>query len=250
MKRYKNYKSNKMKKYVFFLVASYFCINGINAQNVVYDANAQVRKVGNFNGIEVSNGIVLYLSQGSSQAVAVSADDSKYVDKIITKVENGVLQIKVESGVWNGFSWGNKKLKAYVTCTDLTYLGVSGGSIAKIQDMLKVGNISLDASGGSIVEGNIQGANMNADLSGGSISKLSGSLDKIKLELSGGSIFKDFSLTANSCSVEASGGSITNLTINKDLKVDASGGSIVYYKGPGNIISVDASGGSIIKKKD
>ena len=132
MKRYRSYKSNNMKKYVFFLVASCFCLHFANAQNVVYDANAQVRKVGNFNGIDVSNGIVLYLSQGSTQAVAVSADDAKYVDKIITKVENGVLQIKVESGVWNGFSWGNKKLKAYVTCTELTSLGVSGGSIAKI----------------------------------------------------------------------------------------------------------------------
>ncbi len=250
MNRYRCIKINNMKKYFGFLVAAALFTTITNAQNVVYDANAQVRKVGSFNGIDVSNGIVLYLSQGSTQAVAVSADDSKYVDKIITTVKNGVLTIKVESGMWNGFNWGSKKLKAYVTCTDLTYLGVSGGSIAKIQDNIKVNVISVDASGGSIIEGSFQGTSMKADLSGGSISKLSGSLDQLKIELSGGSIFKDYSLAVNSCSVDASGGSIINVTVNKDLKAEASGGSIINYKGAGNVSSVDASGGSIIKKKD
>ncbi len=239
-----------MKKYFGFLAVATLFTGMAFAQSVVYDANAQVRKVGSFNGVEVSNGIVLYLSQGSTQAVAVSADDAKNVDKIITTVKNGVLTIKVESGIWNGFNWGSKKLKAYVTCTDLTYLGASGGSIAKIQDNIKVGNISMDASGGSIIEGSFQGSSMKAELSGGSISKLSGSLDQLNIELSGGSIFKDYSLSVNTCSVDASGGSIINITVNKDLKADASGGSIINYKGTGNTSSMDVSGGSIIKKKD
>ena len=65
-----------------------------------------------------------------------------------------------------------------------------------------------------------------------------------------GSIFKDFSLAVNTCNVDASGGSIINISINKELKADASGGSIINYKGKGVISSVDASGGSSIKKKD
>ncbi|MBS1729604.1 MAG: DUF2807 domain-containing protein [Bacteroidetes bacterium] len=239
-----------MKKYVGLLALTSLIGSMPFAQNLVYDANAQVRKVGSFNGVEVSNGIVLYLSQGSTQAVAVSANDDRYIDKIITTVEKGVLIIKLENGLWNSFSWGNKKIKAYVTCTELTSLGVSGGSIAKIQDQIKVRNISMDASGGSIIEGNIQGTSMDADLSGGSIYKLSGSMDLLKLELSGGSIFKDYSFSVNTCDLDASGGSISNFTLNKTLKAEASGGSIINYKGDGNISSVDVSGGSIIKKKE
>lgn len=240
-----------MKKYrVYylgaFLLLSLYC----GAQNVVYDANAQVRKVGSFNGVDVSNGIVLYLSQGNTQAVAVSADEAKYVDKIITKVENGILSISVDNSFWKGFSWGNKKLKAYVTVTDLSYLGLSGGSIAKLQDQVQVNTLSTEVSGGSIMEGNFKGNSMKAKFSGGSISKLSGTFANLSVSLSGGSIFKDYSLSIDNCTVEASGGSIINLTINKDLKAEASGGSIVNYKGNGTISSINTSGGSIIKKKD
>lgn len=223
---------------------------GLRAQNVVYDANAEVRKVGSFNGVSVGSGIALYLSQGSEQAVAVSAEDPKYVERIITEIKDGTLRIRVDGKMWNNWNWGNKKLKAYVTVTDLNYLGVSGGSVAKLIDKIKVNDLESDISGGSILEGDISGNNLNVDLSGGSIGRLSGDFSHAKIEASGGSIFKDFDFGIGTCQVEASGGSIINVSINKELNADASGGSIINYKGPGVITSVGASGGSIIKKKD
>lgn len=239
-----------MKK-IFTSIA--FLVTGITvlqAQSVVHDPNAQVRQVESFKGVDVGGGINLYLMQGTTQAVAVSAEEQKYVERIKTEVKNGVLKIYVDRAFWNNWNWGNKKLKAYVTVTELTYLGVSGGSIAKLIDEIKVSELDADLSGGSIVEGKITGTSFRADLSGGSITKLEGGFDKASVEASGGSIFKDYGFATNTCSVEASGGSIINITINKELKADASGGSIINYKGSGVITSVDASGGSQIKKKD
>ena len=80
-------------------------------QNVVYDANAEVRKVGSFNGVSVGSGIALYLSQGNEQAVAVSAEDPKYVERIITEVKDGTLRIRVDGKMWNNWNWGNKNSK-------------------------------------------------------------------------------------------------------------------------------------------
>ena len=73
----------------------------VAAQNIVHDPNAQVRSVGSFTKIHVSSAINLYLSQGSQQAVAVSSEDSKVTERIITEVKDGVLKIYVENGVWN-----------------------------------------------------------------------------------------------------------------------------------------------------
>lgn len=221
---------------------------GVQAQNLVYDANAEVRKVAEFHGVSVGSGITLYLSQGSEQAVAVSADDISVIPKITTDVRDGILRIRVEGKMWG--SWGNKRMKAYVTVTDLSYLGVSGGSIAKLVDGVTVEALEADISGGSIVEGRLDGNSMKADLSGGSIARLEGAVSKISVDCSGGSIFKDFTITADYCDVDASGGSIINISINKELRADASGGSIINYKGPGVITSVNANGGSSIKKKD
>ena len=102
------------------------------AQNIVYDENAEVRTVEKFTGIEVSGAVSVYLSQGPEQGVAVSAGEEKYNNKIKTEVKNGVLHISVDGGVWNGFNWTNRKLKAYVTATDLNRLQVSGASYVSI----------------------------------------------------------------------------------------------------------------------
>src|SRR4030095_8700577 len=181
-----------------------FMLTGINAhaQNLVYDENAQVRKVSNFHGVSVGSGIRLFLSQGKEQAVAVSAEDSKFIEKIITEVRDGVLKIRIENKMWNGWR-GDKKLKAYVTVTQLDYLDVSGGSIAKLADEISVNDLDADISGGSIIEGKLKGNSFKVDLSGGSIATLDGSFDKASIEASGGSIFKDFSLAVNTCDVDA-----------------------------------------------
>jgi len=141
-------------------------------------------------------------------------------------------------------------MKAYVTITELDELNVSGGSVAKLADEINVNDLQSDISGGSIIEGRLKGNSFKADLSGGSITTLEGEFNNASIEASGGSIFKDFGLAVNTCDVDASGGSIINISINKELKADASGGSIINYKGSGVITSVDASGGSSIKKKD
>ena len=75
-----------------------------------------------FNKIRVSSAISLYLSQGNTQAVAVSSEDADVTNRIKTEVSNGTLKIYVENGAWNGWNWGNKHLKAYVTFTHLKCL--------------------------------------------------------------------------------------------------------------------------------
>lgn len=221
------------------------------AQNLVYDANAEVRKVNAFHGIDAGGGISVYISQGKEQAVAVSAEDGKNVSKIKTEVKNGILRIYVDAGVWNGWNWGNKKIKAYVTVTELDYLELSGGSIGKVTDEISTPDLKVELNGGSIVNGKFKGNNLNLDLSGGSIANLDGgSFTDATVDASGGSIVKAYDIDLVTCNVDASGGSIINVTVSKEMTADASGGSIINYKGSGVIKSVDASGGSVIKKKD
>ncbi len=220
------------------------------SQNLVYDANAEVRKVADFKGLDVQDGIAVYLSQGNTQAVAVSAGDERNVPKIKTEVRDGILKISVDAGFWNGWNWGDKKLKAYVTVTDLETLELSGGSVGKITDQLNIGSIKIDLNGGSILEGSLSGKELDLSLSGGSIAKLSGTVSSSAVQASGGSILKSYDLALDQLKVSASGGSIIAVTVNKEMNVEASGGSVINYKGSGVISSIDTSGGSILKKKD
>ena len=75
----------------------------------------QTRQVTGFHGISVSSGIDLQLTQENVEKVAVEAE-SEDMDKIITKVEDGILKIYIKDKSWSGFSWKNRPHKVYVSC--------------------------------------------------------------------------------------------------------------------------------------
>lgn len=266
-----------------------FIITGfaVNAQNVVRDANAQVRNVGNFNKIRVSSAISLYLSQGTAQGVAVSSDDQNAISKIKTEVRDGVLKIFVENGAWNGWNWGNKHLKAYVTFTTLELLDASGASNIELTDPINVGDFKLELSGASNMRGAIKGSNFDVDIDGASNARLSISGNAIKMsqsgasnykgditvskasfDLSGASVidvdgttselvvdangasnFKGGDLQAQNCKIEATGASSANINVTKQIDASASGASSIHYAGGASITNLDVSGGSSVKKK-
>jgi hypothetical protein len=260
---------------------------GVNAQNVVHDANAQVRNVSSFNKIRISSAISLYLSQGSTQAVAVSSEDDKITNRIITEVKDGVLKIYVENGAWNGWNWGNKHLKAYVTFTTLELLDATGACSVELTDPINVGDFKLILSGASNMRGSIKGGNLNFDLNGASTGKIDangtsftlsesgastyrgaitsakakfdvngasvtdvdGTTTNLTVEASGASSFRGGDLQSEICQAEATGASSVNLTVTKDLQATASGASSIHYAGGATISKIDVSGSSTVKKK-
>jgi hypothetical protein len=231
---------------IAFLVISAVVSKG---QNIVFDENAEVRIVEKFSGIELSGAISLYLSQGNEQGVAVSAGEAKYNNKIKTEVKNKVLHISVDGGVWNGFNWTNKKLKAYVTATDLAQLGVSGASVINIMGPIKGSDLKLDVSGASEVKGIINYSNLNLDVSGASVARLSGSAVNATIDASGACKISSYDLSIDRCKASSSGASDIRVTVNRELNADASGGSSIFYKGAGTVKSLNTSGGASIKNR-
>lgn len=226
-----------------------FLTAAVNAQNVVYDENAEVRTVETFKGVEVSGAVSLYLSQGNTTAVAVSAGEEKYNNKIKTEVKNGVLHISVEGGVWNGFNWTNKKLRAYVTVTDINRLDVSSASYASISGTLKGDELRVNISGASEVKGIIGVSRLDMDVSGASVVKFAGTVQDGVIDASGASKVSSYDLAFDKCKVSSSGAAEIRITINGELSADATGGSTIYYKGAGVARAVNTSGGASIKSR-
>jgi hypothetical protein len=220
-----------------------------NAQNIVYDENAELRTVEKFSGIEVSGAVSVYLSQGPEQGVAISAGEAKYNSKIKTEVKNGVLHISVEGGVWNGFNWTNRKLKAYVTATDLTRLYVSGASYASISGALKSDHLKMDISGASEVKGIINANRLNLDISGASVARLSGTAKNALIDASGAAKVNSYELSVETCKASSSGASNIKVTVTGELNADATGGSNIYYKGQGIGKALNSSAGASIKNR-
>lgn len=220
-----------------------------STKNLVYDANAEARNATNFSAVEVSGAIDLYLSQGTEEGVAISAASNELKSRIRTDVSKGTLHIFFDTKGFNWKSWGNTKTKAYVTFKDLKRVEANGACNVIVVEPIKLNDLKIDCSGASDFRGEIIIVNLVITASGASNINISGKAEKTTIEVSGASNIKAYNLQTDICNAEASGSANIRITVNKELKAEASGGASIYYKGEGTIRDVSTSGGASIKKK-
>ncbi len=220
-----------------------------NEKSVVVDANAEVRDVKDYSAIEVSGAIDLFLSQGTEEGVAISASSDEIKQRIKTVVKNGTLQIYFDGKGLNWKIWGNHKMKAYVTFKTLKRLEASGACNVKATSTIKVPDLKLELSGASDFTGDLSVTNLWVDASGASNARISGNAEESKFTASGACNVKAYNLKTIMCKTDASGASNIQITVEKELNAEASGGSTVFFKGNGLIRDISTSGGASVKRR-
>jgi helix-turn-helix protein len=115
-------------------------------------------------------------------------------------------------------------------------------------DMLTEERFELDVSGNSKTHLNLETSETVTKASGASEINIQGTTESLIIQnISGGSIFQGFDFSASYVSVSSSGGSRVFVTADKQLTVNASGGSEIQYKGSPTI---ELSGGSLVIKSN
>lgn len=239
----------EMSKFLAFIIGSLLVLNVGAQQTVIRDPNAQPRPVKGYHGIDVSNSIDLYLSQGSEETVVVSAKDLKWRDRIRTEVVNGILKISLEGKTW-GIGLGDKKLKAYVSFTSLDQITASGASNVYVDGVITGDKLALNLSGASDFKGAIKVGELQLEQSGASDTQITGQVSGAAIiRSSGASDLKGYDLTVEDCTAHASGASDIRITVSKQLSADASGASSIYYKGEAVLRESHSSGASSVAHK-
>ena len=239
-------KYNFPMKYFYSLLTVLLTIMAtLGYSQAINDPNVVVRQTETFNSIVISSAIDVVLTQSNSTAVAVSASDPKIVENITTEVRNNTLYI----GYKGSAGWGPKYLRAYISSPDFLKIGASGACNVRIEGNLRGNDLEVSLSGSSDFKGNVSVTNLKLIASGSSDISISGTTTNLRVDVSGSSDVKAFDLQSDYADVSASGASDINITVNKELKVAASGASDVYYKGTAIIKEISTSGASDIKKR-
>ncbi|WP_340111692.1 head GIN domain-containing protein [Maribellus mangrovi] len=203
------------------------------------------RNLSGFNAIDVSTGIDLYISMGSSEAVKVVADDD-VIDDLKTEVRNGTLHIYTKRNNW--LNWGdNKTRKVYVTVTKLEGIDASSGSDVESENTLDGEKLDISASSGSDIELDVHYKNLSLDTSSGSDAELRGKVKYLKLSASSGSDIDAAELESQYCKVSASSGSDISLTVTDELEANASSGADIVYHGNPQMRDIDESSGGDVR---
>ncbi|OSZ80371.1 hypothetical protein CAP36_03715 [Chitinophagaceae bacterium IBVUCB2] len=238
-----------MKKLLLSLLVVAITAPFINAQKVINDANAEKREVGSFHGVSVATGIDLVLTNGTKEEVAVSAATNEFRDKIITKVENGILRIYYETKTGSiNKRKETKDLKAYVSYKSLSVLNVTTGAEVTINGILQSTKLDMTVNTGALVTGEVDVTNLKVDQTTGSKVTLSGKAGTLDVEGSTGSKFKGEDMATSNCSVTVSTGAIVSVSAEKELQVKASTGGNVKYKGTPSVREVKTSTGGSVSK--
>jgi hypothetical protein len=261
-----------MKKILFaLLLLAGFVVNAQENKSIVYDENAQQRKVPSFTAISVSSAIDLYLTQSNKNEVAVSATNDEIRDHIITEVVGGTLIIRLgDKGTWFSWrKWGNYKTKAYVSIKDIDALTASGASTVHLVNTIESPKMRIKLSGASDFKGNIKAGvlmyhltgasdykgevianSIDIDGSGASSIELIGKVDDLAIEVSGASDAKLYNLTAKGAILRASGASNIGVTVTEILRASSSGASDINYKGNPTVKESNTSGASSIRRRN
>ncbi len=238
-----------MKKLLLsFLVIAITC-TAVFAQKTINDLNAEKRTVSSFHGIEVGTGIELIIIEGNMEELAVSAATVELRDKIVTKVENGILKIHYENkiGSINKIK-ESKSLKAYVSYKTLDQLQVTTGAEVKINGVLKASSLDMKVNTGALVNGEVDINTLKVSQNTGSKITLTGKADKLDIDGDTGSKFKGDEMSTSDCNVTVSTGAIVSVRAEKELQVKANTGGSVKYKGNATIRGIKThTGGSVTK---
>jgi hypothetical protein len=237
-----------MKKIVLSLLLVSGLVAMVNGQTKIFtDANAVKRTVSNFHGIEVATGITLILSQGNTEDVAISAANAEHRDRIVTRVENGILKIHYDTktGAINKKN-ESKNLKAYVSCVKLDRLVVTTGAEVEIQDKISASELELSANTGGLVKGQVNASSLKVIQNTGSKITLSGAAGSLDAEGSTGSKFAGENFTTGTCSISVNTGAGVTIHVEKEMNAKASTGGYVKYKGTAGIREIKTNtGGSV-----
>ena len=237
-----------MKKLSFCLLA--FFITGLAfSQKTINDPNVEKRNVGSFRGIDVGTGIELMIGEGSTEEVAVSASEIEFRDKIVTKVENGILKIHYESRLGSiNNRRQDKKLRAYVTYKTLDHLNANTGAEVKINGVLKTNSLDMEVNTGALVDGEVDVEILKLSQNTGSKVSLSGKAGKLDISGDTGSKFKGEELATSDCTANVSTGAQVSVKAEKQLEAKANTGGLIRYKGSATLVDIKTNTGGSVSK--
>lgn len=229
-----------MKISKFYAVVILIFLLGTTVQ-----AQTEIRTPGDFNRVNSSGSWDVVISLGNKDEVKLVSRGFD-LDKVITEVEDGRLEIKLEKG-----NHREVDFTAYVTVKELVAIGHGGSGNLTVESDIESRSFAIGSSGsGNIKMQNLETGSLNVGVSGsGKVMIAGGVCDTASIGQSGSGGFEALEMVAGDVKIGKSGSGDTSIGITGELKVGSSGSGNVYIKGEPMSQSIASSGsGKVIRK--
>jgi hypothetical protein len=197
----------------------------------------------NFNEVEVSSAMNVTIVPSTEFRVTANGAE-RDVDDLNIRVINRTLYVEYRNKNWFR---GRSQMNILIETPTLDEVDASGACKLEIEDFSSFRLLEIDLSGASELTLDVPTDNLDVELSGASTVTVKQPVSILSADLSGASRLYAFDAYASRADLELSGSSRANVSVSDYLKVEASGASVVNYKGSPRI-DQELTGGSKINR--
>jgi hypothetical protein len=184
---------------------------------------------------------VVHLGAGGPPQAVVRMDDN-----LVDRVDATVTGDQLHLGIKPGMSVRNATLSAELVVGQLDRLATSGASRVMLASTVTTPALQLVLSGNASVSGPIRINQVLATVSGASNLALSGQVEDLRLSAAGASRLPLAELTVHRLDAMLSGVSHAVVTVSGTLAAQATGASILRYRGTPQVTRSQTSGMSFV----
>jgi hypothetical protein len=207
------------------------------------DVVTEERDVPSFNGISVSTGIDVFITQGNEEHVKVVTDEN-LLEVVKTEVKDGILKIYTSKNIRRAAS-----KKVYVDYVNLNKIKVSSAGDLKGENTLNTDELEIKISSSGDLKLDVIAQKINIDISSSGDANLSGKTDYLKADLSSAGDLNAFDLEAKVGDISVSSAGDANVFITEEASFKSSSAGDIVYKGDPSIKNITTSSSGSIRKK-
>lgn len=226
------------------IILSLVALTGLSSCKKVIGQGATVteeRILANFTRLQTSISGAVYVSEGPVQQVKIEAQQN-IIDIVETKVEDGILKLKLKS---NTMISNSSNLKVYITIPKYREISVMGSGNVKADRGFNSNDIDLKVTGsGNIDMDRLESTNFYSEITGsGNINIAAGATQSLVLRITGSGDFHGKEFKSKDAEVTITGSGSATVRATNSLKARISGsGNVNYYGNPTTDVSITGSG--------
>jgi len=239
-------KTSKILTFIIMFLLMSSCVDAQFYRTVRGNGNVvrKERPASYFDGVRVSTGIDVYLSQGDKEAIIVEADENLH-EYIVTDVKEGVLRIYYD----NVNIRDAERTRVYVTMKDVRSLKTSSAGDIIGETPVKCGDIRLESSSAGNIQLDLYARNVEVRISSSGDVKLTGEAESLEADLSSAGDLNAYNFKVKDATVNVSSAGDAEIFVTHKLTAHASSAGDILYSGNPEFIDARSSSAGKIRKK-
>ncbi len=214
---------------IMFLAGAFILSSGpVQAQENIAK---EVREVSTFTGIDAGGAFDIFLSQADATKLVVETE-SNNIDKVITEVHNGILEIS-SKGIKR-----SDKMVVYVTTPEVNSIDIHGAASLEGLTSLNGNHLRIKASGASDINLEIYYDEITSEVSGAARLLLSGESPKHTITVSGAAKVMARGLSTEVTKATASGVSSASVNASTEVVSNTSGAGSIDLTGKPETLTI------------